>query len=346
MIPLLQLFALTLPTVAYDVSPLPVPLSCSTVTPTAINDTGQVALICASRGSETQSFLVRQASLRRIGEFGTGFARHEASDLNAAGQVAGSSWAGGFPAAAWVWSRGSFQPLGTLGGANAACFAINDAGQGTGWSNVALPQSIFSFYAFLWSDGGMTNLGELPEATWSNGAAIDGAGRVVGTSSALGTEFSRAILAGTDLGMHSLGTLGGLESWAADVNDAGEVVGRSNTGRIVDDWRAFHAFHWKEGVMHDLGGLAGDEYSSAQAIDGAGRIVGWSKPGFFHGESRAVLWLDGVAVDLNEAIPSDSGWTLLWAADLNAAGRIVGVGSRNGRTLPFVLTPRPCGVSR
>jgi probable HAF family extracellular repeat protein len=187
----------------------------------------------------------------------------------------------------------------------------------------------------------MTNLGELPEATSSAGTELNAAGRVVGNSTALGVDFSSAVIADRAIGMHGLGTLGGLESWAADINDAGEVVGRSSTGPVIDDWWAFRAFLWRDGVMHDLGALPGDEYSCALAINASSDVVGWSRAGFFTGSTCAVLWRDGVAIDLNATLPPGSGWTLSLAADINASGVIIGSGTWNGEPRPFVLTPRP-----
>ena len=44
-------------------------------------------------------------------------------------------------------------------------------------------------------------------------------------------------------------------------------------------------------------------------------------------------------VDLNTRIPSDSGWVLQSAADINGSGHIVGAGTHNGQTRAFLLTP-------
>lgn len=328
--------------VSFGITPLPVPEGCGSSIPTALNDVGQVVLICQSSGSnQTRSLLWAGGETRWIGEFRSGFVRHEAKSINDSGQVAGSSWAGGFPAAAWSWKDDVFTPLGSLGGANAASFSINESGLQTGWSNVALPQSIFSFYAYVWRSGCMANLGELPEATWSCSSEINDAGQVVGVSILTGSVFPCAFLASAVMGMHPLGTLGGPESYAVDLNDAGQVVGRSTTGRTVDNWWAFHAFLWQAGVMLDLGTLPGEEYSAAVAINTAGDIVGWSQPDFFGSQSRAVLWRGSEVIDLNTTIPPGSAWVLLSTAGINTAGQIIGTGLLNGQSRSFLLTPTP-----
>ena len=75
-------------------------------------------------------------------------------------------------------------------------------------------------------------------------------------------------------GFIELGTLGGNESIANDINNLGQVVGKSKTADGVD-----HAFIWQDGVMCDLNDLiiteTDFELASAEAINDLGDIVGW-----------------------------------------------------------------------
>lgn len=60
-----------------------------------------------------------------------------------------------------------------------------------------------------------------------------------------------------------------------------------------------------------------------------------AEPGMFH---RAFMW-DGTMHDLNDMIPSNSGWYLTEAWGVNDRGQIVGRGLHNGSFRAFVLLP-------
>ena len=91
--------------------------------------------------------------------------------------------------------------------------------------------------------------------------------------------------------------------------------------------------------MRDLGTLPGDTYSMARAIDEHGRVVGQSRDA--GGQNRAFLWEDGVMVDLNSLVPSDSPLTTarrlrdkrIWADSR------FGASTKNVKVRAFLLTP-------
>ena len=87
-----------------------------------------------------------------------------------------------------------------------------------------------------------------------------------------------------------LGTLGGSDSEAVDVNNAGQVVGNANTAD-----QSSHAFVYADGVMQDLGTLGGRQ-SFATAINELGQIVGFSDVELGSDERHAFFFSEGQMV--------------------------------------------------
>ena len=136
--------------------------------------------------------------------------------------------------------------------------------------------------------------------------------------------------------MIDLGTLGGLNSHAYGINNNGYVVGRS---QFRSNNAAYHAFLYDGANMTDLGTLGGTN-SHAEAINDLNQVVGCSLI-FGSSDWHAFIYESGNLLDLNTLIPSDSGWVLERAYDINNSGQIVGFGSINGQTRAFLMTPVP-----
>lgn len=196
------------------------------------------------------------------------------------------------------------------------------------------------------------------------GVVVIAVGLSIFTATTATTSFSYTV---TDLG-----TLGGSESRAFGVNDAGQVVGwaKTNSGDS-------HAFLWEKGTMKRLGG----DVSSASDINNRGQVVGgrnaalWSNGTLqylgtltdknnykyysyanginyrgqvvgntyrdygFREPYHGFMWVNGTIRDLNSLISTNSGWELSEARDINNKGQIVGYGKLNGQTRAFLLTP-------
>src|SRR5678815_2445060 len=133
----------------------------------------------------------------------------------------------------------------------------------------------------------MQDLGTLDGGTTSIARGINDRGEVVGQNvlPRIGpTEpQTHAFLWTPTGGMQDLGALGGglTSSIAFDINNAGQVVGRSySADQIVfpptDPEFFSRAFLWSPGQgMQDLGALSGG-HAVAYAINDAGRVVGKS----------------------------------------------------------------------
>lgn len=170
-----------------------------------------------------------------------------------------------------------------------------------------------------------------------------------------------------------LGTLGGADSYAYDINERGQVVGEAkdagqklraflwqdgamaqlpqiqngiaaalaiNEGGVAvgyskDGAGGRFATRWEDGVLSVLPGLGDD--SAAFAINDAGVIVGYSAGS--GGRRCAVRFDASAAVDLNALLPPGSGWELREAQAVNDAGMIAGYGSYLGADRAWLMTP-------
>jgi probable HAF family extracellular repeat protein len=127
-----------------------------------------------------------------------------------------------------------------------------------------------------------------------------------------------------------LGTLGGLKTFAYDINEQGEVVGESQLAGSGDKYNIpIHAFIWSEGKMADLGTLGGQR-SYAYSINQAGQVVGYSYT-LDGSNGGAFLWAEGMVMKNLGTLP---GGSLSKAYGINKDGQITGFSdtSSNGET--------------
>jgi probable HAF family extracellular repeat protein len=114
--------------------------------------------------------------------------------------------------------------------------------------------------------------------------------------------------------MTDLGTLGGANSLANDINVHGSVVGNAFTASQVP-----HAFLYRHGRMIDLGTLGGAASDSA-AINNQGVVVGRSLTS--GSVSHGFVYRHGRMIDLNSQVPPNSGYIITNAEGINDRGQI------------------------
>jgi probable HAF family extracellular repeat protein len=175
----------------------------------------------------------------------------------------------------------------------------------------------------------VTDIGVLKGDNESSGFWLNTSGAVVGCSDTANSEGYPCT--GTGAGQHAfywtksgglkdLGTLpGGNISGAIGINDAGEVVGYSNTSTGLLTEYNFIAFEWtSSGGMVNLGKLSGGNSSCAFEINSSGVIAGDS---FVSATVvDAASWTDNKVKSLG-ALPKS---IFTAALDINDSGEIVG----------------------
>ncbi len=289
---------------------------------TGLNDEGDLALT-VNNGPTVATYLWHQGIETNIGGLAPSPEFVESGGLNDLVQIVGttiSPTSGNF--SGFVWSQGHMTELPTPAGSTAAfAIRINLLGQIVG----QVFDANFNGQAALWSHGTLTLLPGIAGGSDSQPVGINIAGEIVGTSS------DASNVANTVVWRQGALTVLINNAIPSAINDEGQIV-----GTLLGTQRPFL---WQDGVTTQLPappGLAGT--GTASGINDWGQIVG-------EVSNVAVLWQNGVAIDLNSRIsttdPMQPFVSLQTASQINNLGQIVasGTDSRSRGVQLYLLTP-------
>lgn len=185
--------------------------------------------------------------------------------------------------------------------------AINNLGNVTGFSVFSDVER--NIHAFLWTNGGLTDLPPSVGTMHSQGFAVNNAGIVAGVSYELGNVSPIAVRWLNNGSSQALGNF-----TARGINDAGLIVGEQ---AVPPAYAQSVAVKWEGGALTQLPTLGGSS-AGAYGVDSTGRIVGIALlPNDVN--YHAVLWLNNAIHDLGTL-----GGARSHAFDINDNGQIVG----------------------
>ncbi len=328
----------------------------------AINSSGQVVGESLTATGNKHAF--RTAPNRPINpatdDLGTlGGTTSLAWGINDLGQVVGYAYTAagvqhGFRTAANSPINPATDDLGTLGGPVCVAYAINKYGQVAGYSDSDYWGGSWDLHAFRTAPYSPINPAtddlKMAGVSWSYHQAfnINNAGQVVGQVNAGSplTQHAFRTIPGNpiNLATDDLNVFWSGASVAWGINSVGQVVGMAYPSPT--DKTKGEAFRTAANSpiysSLDLLGTLGGANSTAISINTAGQVVGFADT--LSKGRHAFLWEDATRMmDLNDLIPSCSGWVLARATCINEAGQIVGGGFLNGNIneRAFLLTPAP-----
>jgi probable HAF family extracellular repeat protein len=294
----------------------------------AINDKGEVTGMFLNEygnSGDTQyyGFSYKNGTFQSLGfpENGGSLGR----SINSSGQIVGDLFTHSDRYAA-KYNNGTITPIPGLGENGGMSLDINNAGTIVG---VSYSLNSHYLYGFIYQDGVIENIGNY---LWP--MAINNSGEISGFSNeftSFGNRQDSAFVYQNGQ-IDYLGTLGGRESFAFDINDSGQIIGWATN---AEEMR--RPFIYQDEKMIEIGNLSSN--GEAVSINNLGDIVGI----FYQAngsDRRAFVFHEGVFSDLNDLVTLPDGWVLHHANGINDSGQIIATGiNGDGAQHAFLLTP-------
>lgn len=277
-----------------------------------INDNGLVVGIAGTTTAAQKAFVADNGVINIIPVEGY---NSQAKAIGPDNEIVGTATnSNRFGVYGWKQEAGQLTVIPGLGGTNCMPYDTN--------GNVIVGQASLASRigrAFKHENGRTEDLGTLggPAAV---ATAISATGVIVGQSRISTSNMVMRPFIVKDGVMSALGAQGTQNGFCYGVNDAGLAVGQDNGSAVLYDGNKTVVLSGGQGM--------------AFAINNKGLVVGQvGNPG------SATLWVDGRAIDLNQASTGLDGFVLLNAKSINNHNHIVAYGMKGNTFATFVLEP-------